>query len=114
MSFNSPAEPEILRLFRSMDDHTRHMALQLMLREFSYGECEADLFLSAACSELEPDREDLQDALYPFGRPNMEASRRHRMELERKVVAAERYAAGRAAMMVPLADPAFHGSVFGG
>ena len=90
--------PQILTLFRGMDDFNRHRVLQLLVREFPYAEQEADIFLAAASTELHPSREDLQDALYPTGF-NMEASRLHRIELEKSVATAERYAAGRSAML---------------
>jgi hypothetical protein len=81
--------PQILRLFRQLDDYNRHAALQLLIREFPYAEDEADAFLAEAASELHPDSEELQDRLYPFGRLTMQASRDHRIALEARLGAAE-------------------------
>lgn len=100
----STTEPEVLRFVRGLDDYNRHRLLQLIIREFAYAEREADLFLSAAASELHPNREDLQDALYPMGRLNMEASRLHRIELEGHMLRAERRDAGRSAMLCARLD----------
>jgi len=100
MDAQSITAPEILTLFRSMDDYNRHRVLQLLIAEFSYAENEADLFLSQAAFELHRTDEHAQDNLYPMGRLTMEAGRRHR--IERSVRAAERYAAGRAAMLAPV------------
>ena len=97
--------PEVLTLYRGMDDLNRHRVLQLLIREFDYAFDEFDAALSAAATELHPNREDLQGALYPIGLNNLEASRRHRIDLERSVVAAERYASGRAGMLAGRTEP---------
>ena len=97
--------PQMLTLFRGMSDYDRHRAIQLMLREFPYAEDEADIFLAAAAEDLLPNNAGARDDLYPTGSWNMEASRLHRVELERKVVAAERYASGRAGMMAGRTEP---------
>lgn len=110
--------PQMLTLFRGMSDYDRHRAIQLMLREFPYAEDEADIFLAAAAEELLPNNAGARDDLYPTGF-NMEASRLHRIDLERKLVAAEQYASGRAGMLCARGDSLsgadFHGKgVFGG
>lgn len=109
--------PEILNYFRAFDDITRHKVLQLLVREFPYAFEEFYLALNEAACEMIPVGEDdgghyrsegaaevERDNLYPSGL-NMEASRRHRMSLERDVLTAERYAAGRIAMMHARTEP---------
>lgn len=116
---NIEAEPQILALYRAFDDITRHKVLQLLVREFPYAVEEFDIALAAAACDLIPVGEDDgghyrsegvaefdRDNLYPSGISSMEASRYHRMSLERDVLNAERYAAGRIAMMHARTEPA--------
>lgn len=115
------AQPEILRFYRGMSDAEKHKALQILIRETDMFEREteetADLFLAALASEIYPHNEGAQDHLYPIGGLNMEAARRHRLELERDVLAAERRIKGRAAMLCgrdSLSGAEFHNGAFGG
>jgi len=99
------AQSQALELYRAMSDFDRHKFLQLAIAELEIAETEGDLFLSAAATELYPDNETAQDNLYPFGKQTPEGARRHKAEMERDVIRAERYANGRLAMMFGRTEP---------
>ena len=112
------AEPQLLATFRAMSDLDRHRVLQLLIREFACAEDEADLFLSRAAAELIPgddmteeQAEQVRDDFYPAS-PTMAASRRHRIDLESRLLDFEDALAkwGK----IAIAGTGFYGSKFGG